>query len=148
MEDLEEQMISEDFRKFPENYYFTFRCISKFWCGVWLVWSFGLVRHYYRAHLLKTTVGLTRGRQISNCTLGQWVRTVPLCISMCEALGELAGTHCETSGQLSLHKDHAKLRQARVTCEYTDRKRPPLGGGHHGNMQIRYLPPPESRRTF
>ena len=65
---------------------------------------------------------LQRGRQISNSTLGQWVRAVPSCIPMCEALEELAGTHCETSDQHSLHKDHAELRQARVTRDDTDRK--------------------------
>ena len=32
-----------------------------------------------------TTAGLTRGWQISNFTLGQWVRAVPLCIPMYEA---------------------------------------------------------------
>ena len=37
---------------------------------------------------MKTTVGLTRGRQISKCTLGQWVLTVLLCIPMSEALEE------------------------------------------------------------
>ena len=46
---------------------------------------------------METTVGLTSGRQISNCTLGYWVRAVLLCIPMCEALEELAGTHYETS---------------------------------------------------
>ena len=71
---------------------------------------------------MKTNGGLTRGRQISNSTLGQWVRAVPLCIPMCEALEEIAGTHCETSDQHSLHKDHAELRQARVARDDTDRK--------------------------
>ena len=42
---------------------------------------------------------------------------------MCEALEELAGTHCETSDhQHTLQKGHAYLRQARVTQEDTDRK--------------------------
>ncbi len=40
---------------------------------------------------------------------------MPLCIPICEALGELSGVHCETSDQHSLHKDHAELRQARKT---------------------------------
>ena len=54
------------------------------------------------------TAGPTRCRQISNCTLGQWVRAVLLCIPMAEALEELAGTHCETSyHKHTLHKDRA-----------------------------------------
>ena len=75
---------------------------------------------------MKTNGGLTKGLQISSTcsrpTLGRWVRAVPLCIPMCEALEELAGTHCETSDQYSLHNDHAELRQARVIRDDTDRK--------------------------
>ena len=118
MEDLEEKMPSENFNFFSHNGYFTIRHTSKFWSGVWSDMTIEQV--LMRA--MKTNGGLTRGRQISDSTFGQWVRAVPLCIPMCEALEELAGTHCETSDQHSLHKDHVELRQARVTRDDTDRK--------------------------
>ena len=115
MEDLEEKMPSEDFKNFSHNGYFTIRRTSEFWSGVWS--DITIEQVLMRA--MKTN-----GGQISNSrpTLGQWVRAVPLCIPMCEALEELAGTHCETSNQHSLHKDNAELRQARVIRDDTDRK--------------------------
>ena len=118
MEDLEEKMPSEDFKMCSPNGYFTIRRTSKFWSGVWS--NMTIEQVLMRA--MKTNGGLTRGRQISNSTLGQWVRAVPLCIPICKALEELAGTNCKTSVQHSLHKYHAELRQARVTRDDADRK--------------------------
>ena len=68
MEDLEENMPSEEFKKFSDNSYFTFRCTSKIWYGAWsgvLVWS-DMTIEQDLMRTMKTTVGLTRGRQISN----------------------------------------------------------------------------------
>ena len=68
MKDLEEKMPSEDFKKFSENSYFTFRCTSKIWSGVGsgvLVWADMTIEQDFM-RVMKTTVGLTRGRQISN----------------------------------------------------------------------------------
>ena len=69
MEDLEEEMPSEDLKKFSENFYFTFLCISKIWSGVFVRSDMNIQKDLMRA--METTVG---GRQIS---LGQWVRAVP-----------------------------------------------------------------------
>ena len=90
----------------------------------------------------KVSGGLTRGRGITESTLAKWVCALPLCIPLCTAGEELAGSHTESSEQHSKASDHQDLRPAQQTCDQADLEQfiqwleahPPFSGHYGGEL--------------
>ena len=91
---------------------------------------------------MKVSGGLTRGRGITESTLAKWVCALPLCIPLCTAGEELAGSHTESSEQHSKASDHQDLRPAQQTCDQADLEQfiqwleahPPFSGHYGGEL--------------
>ena len=59
---------------------------------------------------MKTSRGLTGGREISDSTLAWWIKPLPLTVELCNGLEDFAGIEPITSKQ---HKDLGHSRQAK-----------------------------------
>ena len=109
---LHDIMDKEEFQAYTQKGYFTIRRSDRFWAGVWSDMTIEQV--LMRA--MKVSGGLTRGRGITESTLAKWVRALPLCIPLCTAVEEFAGSHAESSEQhceVSAHRDLRPAQQAR-----------------------------------
>lgn len=60
--------------------------------------------------MLKTSGGLTHGREITDSTLTKWVHSLPYCIPVCDALEKFTGVYSASSEQ---HKDLRPSTQAK-----------------------------------
>ena len=69
---------------------------------------------------IKVSGRLTRGRGITESTLAKWVCALPLCIPLCTAGEEFAGSHTESSEQHSKASDHQDLRPAQQARDQAD----------------------------
>ena len=65
--------------------------------------------------MLKTSGGMTHGREFTDSTLTKWVHTHSRCIPICDALENFTGVHPETSEQ---HKDLRTSTQDRDKTDY------------------------------
>ena len=105
---LHDVMDKNEFQAYTEKGFFTTRRSDRFWSGVWSDMTIEQV--LMRA--MKVSGGLTRGRGITESTLAKWVCALPLCIPLCTAVEEFAGSHTESSEQHSKASDHQHLRPA------------------------------------
>ena len=91
---------------------------------------------------MKVSGGLTRGRGITESTLAKWVCALPLCIPLCTAGEEFAGSHTESSEQHSKASDHQDLRPAQQARDQADLEHfiqwleahPPFSGHYGGEL--------------
>ena len=116
---LHDVMDKNEFQAYTEKGFFTIRRRDRFWSGVWSDMTIEQV--LMRA--MKVSGGLTRGWGIIESTLAKRVCALPLCIPLCTAVEEFAGSHTESSGQHSKASDHQDLRTAQQACDQENLER-------------------------
>ncbi|KAJ8951532.1 hypothetical protein NQ314_007663 [Rhamnusium bicolor] len=87
MEICKNSMDPEDYRKMSQKDCHVVRRNNKLWSGTPLdmIIEQELMRH------MKTSGGLTHGREITDSTLSRWITGMPHCLKVTEALESFSG---------------------------------------------------------
>ncbi|CAC5392562.1 unnamed protein product [Mytilus coruscus] len=85
---------------------------DRFWSGL----SSDLVIEQVLMRCIKTTVGLTRGRGMTDAQRTLWILSMPQCIQINEAMQQITGVNFETSEQ---HKEMCIPRKERDNKDTT-----------------------------
>lgn len=91
-----------EYEKFITKGYFTIRRSDKFWSGIWS----DMTIEQILMRSMKSSGGLTGGRGISPSTIATWIKSMPACSRIVEAVEAFAGVETNTSDQ------HVELREA------------------------------------
>lgn len=110
MIELKSRLTSEEYKKFPENY-FTIRRKTSHWSGVWT--DMCIEQTLMRS--MKTVGGLSRGRGITDETILNWIISTPVCTFVTAAVETFTGQSSSTSEQ------HIELRDSRKARDNADK---------------------------
>nr|CAI5839663.1 unnamed protein product [Callosobruchus analis] len=106
MRQLDTKMNLREYRKFISNGYFTLRRSDKQWSAIWS--DMTIEQTLMRS--MKSTGGLTRGRDISDSVLSKWILGIPVMQQVTGAIEEFVDVISSNTEQ---HVDSRPTRQTR-----------------------------------